>query len=86
MPTYEYQCSNCSETFTVQARMQDPAPQRGPQCSRGTCSLQKKLSRVYGHVAGSTAAPQENASQVPSPPPELSPTHVCSKYCDLHKG
>ncbi len=81
MPTYEYRCLNCSTQFAVQASMQDPAPTRGPDCSGNACALQKCLSRVFGQVAGAHAAPVEKKT---APAPEK-PTHVCSKYCDLHK-
>jgi putative FmdB family regulatory protein len=82
MPTYEYRCQTCSQSFAVQARMADPPPTQGPDCEQGHCQLQKCLSRVHGFVAGQH--PPAPALARPEPPRE-SATHVCSKYCDLHK-
>ncbi len=81
MPIYDYQCSTCQRQFTVQARMNDPEPTQGPHCQQQSCSIKKSLSRVFGQVAGAHAAPIET----PASKPKESPSHVCSKYCDLHK-
>lgn len=82
MPTYDYRCQSCQTEFTVQARMNDPQPRTGPGCTGDSCQIQKRLSRVFGQVAGAYAAPVEKPA-VPTAEPARS--HVCSKYCDLHK-
>lgn len=80
MPIYEYKCQNCEMQFTIQASMHDPQPTKGPSCD-GPCQLQKCLSRVFGQVAGAHPTPAEK----PQSKPRETPSHVCSKYCDLHK-
>lgn len=90
MPTYQYHCQRCQQSFEVQARMSDAAPERGPNCpsNEGGCPLQKTPSRVYGYVAGAKApsAPQERpgAATAASSAASESAAHICSKYCDLH--
>lgn len=80
MPIYDYKCQQCAKEFTVQASMKDPEPTSGPSCD-GPCRIQKCLSRVFGQVAGAHPAPVER----PKSQPQEKPSHVCSKYCDLHK-
>jgi putative FmdB family regulatory protein len=80
MPIYDYKCQQCAKEFTVQASMKDPEPTAGPSCD-GPCRIQKCLSRVFGQVAGAHPAPVER----PKSQPQEKPSHVCSKYCDLHK-
>jgi putative FmdB family regulatory protein len=80
MPIYDYKCQQCAKEFTVQASMKDPEPTVGPSCD-GPCLIQKCLSRVFGQVAGAHPAPVER----PKSAPQEKPSHVCSKYCDLHK-
>ena len=85
MPTYQYQCESCEKTFLIQAKMQDPSPSHGPGCSLTTCKLRKHISRVFGQVAGRSVPPKP-ITVAENKPIEESPTHVCSKYCDLHKA
>jgi putative FmdB family regulatory protein len=80
MPIYDYKCQHCAKEFTVQASMHDPQPDQGPSCD-GPCQIRKCLSPVFGQVAGAHRAPLEKTKAAA---PEK-PSHVCSKYCDLHK-
>ncbi len=83
MPTYEYVCVKCQLSFSIQAKMKDPAPKQGPDCQSTDCLLQKKLSRVFGQVAGRSPAPPATPVSKPQAVSE-DPIHVCSKYCDHH--
>lgn len=80
MPIYDYKCQSCAKEFTVQASMHDPLPTLGPSCE-GPCEIRKCLSPVFGQVAGTHRPPVEK----PKSQPQEKPTHVCSKYCDMHK-
>jgi len=46
MPIYRYLCTACDESFEVQAKMADAAPQKAPGCNESHCHLIKQLSRV----------------------------------------
>ena len=83
MALYEYRCLKCAKAFTVQAKMNDAPPTRGPSCLQESCDLQKQMSRVFGQVAGRTPAPPQAPAQTVEAPRE-DPIHVCSKYCDHH--
>ncbi len=83
MPKYAYRCLNCSQQFTIEARMQDPAPTHAPGCGGSSCSIQKLMSPVMGWVKGSSPAPAPAPKRVETVKDD--PVHLCSKYCDHHK-
>ncbi|MBC7658221.1 MAG: zinc ribbon domain-containing protein [Chitinophagaceae bacterium] len=53
MPTYDYSCKDCLRAFTVEAKMNDPAPTCAPGCASQQCMLVKRMSPVMGWVKGS---------------------------------
>ena len=85
MPTYDYVCNTCGETFACDRRMADPPLTTRPGCLAGSCQITKVVSRFYSMVA--TPAARAPATELPPPAPaaEAGEAHVCSKYCPLHK-
>lgn len=104
MPTYEYRCTkpNCAKNFEISARMNDPAPIQGPDCSRDNCAIERKLSRVSAWVKGGSIAKESAKAAISDQqiiraggdraPAALiqtaadDPIHICSKYCAHHKS
>ncbi|MFM8333191.1 MAG: FmdB family zinc ribbon protein [Candidatus Methylumidiphilus sp.] len=58
MPTYDYQCQACRQTFTALHKISEPAPPC-PHC--GSALVQKKLSAPA--VQGGGKAPASPAGQ-----------------------
>ncbi len=78
MPIYAYKCHTCGKDFEIQAKMSDPAPARGEDCTSTGCKLEKLMSPVSISVShGGGRAPSE--SQTTPPPPR--PAHSCGFGC-----
>ncbi len=84
MPTYEYRCIACEKDYIIEARMSDPAPEKGAECHGDDCQLEKKISRVSGWIKGKASAPKELPVRASASKESNDPVHVCAKYCDHH--
>ena len=79
MPIYAYKCGTCDKQFEVHARMSDPAPTRGEDCTSTQCTLQKIMSPVSISIAsGGAKGPRERAPESVAP---AKPAHACGFGC-----
>ena len=78
MPIYAYECATCGKRFEISARMSDPAPVRGEDCTSDKCQLTKMMSSVaIGSAGGKT--PGSSQQEVGSQPAK--PAHSCGFGC-----
>jgi putative FmdB family regulatory protein len=78
VPVYAYECATCEKRFEVNARMSDPPPARGEDCTSDQCRLTKIMSPVaIGSASGKMLGKpsQEQTTNMPKP------THSCGFGC-----
>lgn len=79
MPIYAYKCHTCGKAFELQARMSDPAPVRGEDCTSNQCVLEKVMSPVSISVTqGGGSRPQSSGESKPAP---AKTAHSCGFGC-----
>jgi putative FmdB family regulatory protein len=87
MPTYEYKCESCGDSFTHSAAMADPSLQARPGCATGGCRLEKLISRCSAVIAGRnivSALKEKAAAATPKDSGVSASAHACSYHCN-HK-
>jgi putative FmdB family regulatory protein len=78
MPIYAYKCHACGKDFEIQARMSDPAPSRGEDCTSDKCRLEKVMSQVSISVAQGGGRASNDRQPVAAP---AKPAHSCGFGC-----
>ncbi|NDE14460.1 zinc ribbon domain-containing protein [bacterium] len=78
MPIYAYKCHTCGKDFEVQARMSDPTPDRGEDCTSSLCQLEKVMSPVSISVASGGGRVSNDSQQATV---TAKPAHSCGFGC-----
>lgn len=87
MPTYDYRCTACGQSFGIRQTMAEDALTVHPKCQDPKCHLEKQVSRFYGSVSSVSRSHTGDQGPMATPlPAPADPVHVCSKYCDFHKS
>ena len=91
MPLYNYHCSSCEQTFEIQHKMAEAAPNKGPGCTNAHCHLEKQLSQVASVIRSANPFVSKSGQPLPNSAPSSTTrqseekTHVCGSGCAMHK-